>query len=194
MTFSNREKIRWHYVASCPCSRDVQDQANAFFYNQRGRFHFQRRDFEHALTYMREAFKLALTNKEYFDDYCMTLVAVRQRDPTPEEYYMLGVDVHNAFRSEYAIMRSRGANIAALQERIREVLGQAQLKQQSLSSGWAYSNVTPSVAELPATRFEMRPASQMYELGECDDSSQLESETSLSNTKSGKRRVLWNWR
>ncbi|KAF2117455.1 hypothetical protein BDV96DRAFT_26307 [Lophiotrema nucula] len=196
MIFPKREKMRWEYIPSCHCNEHSQRITNALFYNHRGRFHFQRRDFEHALTYMREAYNHASTNADYYDDYCMTLLAVRQKDASPEEYYMSGYDTHNAFRNEYAIMRSRVANVAVLEERIRDVLAQGQLQLQRLRSGWAYSDVTPLVAELPATRFELGRRVRTYELGNRDSRANLEKETEMlqSKTNPGERRSIWNWK
>jgi hypothetical protein len=142
---------------------------------------------------MREAYNCALADRAYYDDYSMTLLAVRQQDQTPEEHYMMRFDAHNPFRNEYAFMRSRVPDVIPLEERIREVLREGQQQQRS-RAGWAYSDVTPPIVELPATQIDVGSRTQAYELQERDHRASVAKEILQLDTETGDKRVTWNWR
>ncbi|KAF2648285.1 hypothetical protein K491DRAFT_784188 [Lophiostoma macrostomum CBS 122681] len=193
-TFPKPQNVRWNFIPSCYCDEHQQQQINAAYYNRRGHFHFQRHDLDAALTYMREAANCASKDSAYFDDYCMVLVAVRQKDATPEESYMSDFNPQNSLRNEYVFMRSRIVDVGPLEERIRELLRAGQMQQQRLRGGWAYSDVMPVVAELPTTGFDARPQGQIYELqgrdnGKHDDGKMLEAGFETGKQKNGR-----NWR
>ncbi|KAF2797583.1 hypothetical protein K505DRAFT_358281 [Melanomma pulvis-pyrius CBS 109.77] len=148
-------KVTWNFTPSCACGKDQQRLENAKFYNQRGQFHLRKGNLEKALICMRAAHDFGSTNTRYRDDYYMTLVAVRSRDPTPEEN-ITRFDSNNAFHNEFAFWKDRIGRIELLEERMRIVLNDAQ--QRELPNEWVYDendNGTVFHVELPSDEIQM---------------------------------------
>lgn len=156
--FPKRE-VKWHFTAWCYCDKQLQRQANARYYNQRGRFQLRRQNFDQALNYLREAYHLDYANTDYRDDYYMALAAARKHDPIPEDQ-LTRFDSHNVFRNEYVFMRDKIGNIDMLEQRQSDMFRDAQLQQ--LPHEWAYIDITPSAIELSGD--EASVGTQTFEL------------------------------
>lgn len=135
--FSKPIKVKLHFTASCTCNPQNQDQVNAAYYNQRGRLHLRRLSPVHALTYMREAYRLDIANTKYRDDYYMTRVVAGKLDQNSEEL----LQEHGAFHDEYEFRRDKARRVEELWERHLEILREAQL--QNLPREWSYIEAPP---------------------------------------------------
>lgn len=184
-TFSKREKLKWNFIASCHCDEHIQVQINASYYNQRGRLHLRRQNFEQALTYTREAYHLDSSSSNYRDNYSMALLAARKQDPIPEAS-LARFDPNNSLRNEYVFMRDRMGSVELLEERTRQMRREGE--EQRLPREWTYCDTSHLIAaELPAER-----EARTYEL-EVRKDSPAELAGSL-HTKESSRRMLRFWR
>lgn len=118
-TFSKRAKLKWHFIPSCDCGGYLQNEINAKYYNQRGNFHFIRKNYAQALTYLREAKTLVPSNTDYQYDFAMGLVKMRAENP-------LQFEANHALKDQFTVMTYEIGDIEGLEERGRHLQKQAQ--------------------------------------------------------------------
>ncbi len=164
--------MEWDFQPSCQCDVGQQQQINAAYYNRRGLFHLRRGVYEQALSYVKEAVTLDNT-PEYWDDYGMALIAVRncRRDTVLENWLASEVEstdhqrrFHNPddknyiFRNEYlqVVGRERGS-FERLLARLQKVMGLGE------SPDWSY-RIGSCVYEMPQGGTISRESTNVAEL------------------------------
>jgi hypothetical protein len=84
---------------------------------------------------MREAYRLAITNTTYRDDYFMMRIATRKLEQNAEDF----LQEEGAFQNEYEFKnRSRRVELGKRLEAIRD-----QARVQKLPHEWSYENALP---------------------------------------------------
>jgi hypothetical protein len=140
--FSKPKKAKVIFTTSCECTTEEQNQKNAAYYNQRGRFHLSRSHLsrscpEHALSYMTEAYRLDLESTVYKEDYFMARVAAKPFTPSAEDW----MQSDTAFSHEDEFRKNKARWTEELKKRQKKLIDQAQ--QQNLPLEWSYIEAPP---------------------------------------------------
>ena len=167
------------FTASCCCNPQDQNQVNAAYYNQRGRFHLYRDSPKHALPFMREAYRLVITNRTYRDDYFMARVAAGKFEMDEEEIFQ-GDD---AFHNEGDFRGNRMEQSEKLRKRREQIVHDTQ--HQNLPREWSYVDATtrPTIIVKPN---ELHAGVKVYEMED------PESRAILGSREAAKQRLaIW---
>ena len=135
--FSKPKKAKVNFTTSCTCTSEEQNQKNAAYYNQRGRFHLSLSRPVHALSYMTEAYRLDLENTIYKEDYFMARVAAEPFTPSAEDWMQHDTVVCH----EHEFRNNKARWTEASKKRQKRLIAQAQ--QQNLPLEWSYIEAPP---------------------------------------------------
>jgi tetratricopeptide (TPR) repeat protein len=135
--FSKPKKAKVNFTTSCTCTLGEQNQKNAVYYNQRGRFHLSLSRPEHALSYMMEAYRLDPENEVYREDYFMARVAAEPFTPSAEDWMQHDTVV----RHEYEFRNKKAWWTEESKKWQKKLIDQAQ--QQNTPLEWSYIEAPP---------------------------------------------------
>ena len=168
--FSKPKKAKINFTTSCKCTPEEQNQKNAAYYNQRGRFDLSLSRPVHALSYMTEAYRLDLKNERleneiYKEDYFMARVAAEPFTPSAEDW----MKDDNAVRHEHEFRINKAWWTEESKKRQEKLV--AQVRQQNHPLEWFYIEAPPE----PIAKDEP------IELPHCTGPHELESVNSRSS-------------
>ncbi|KAH7087346.1 hypothetical protein FB567DRAFT_628322 [Paraphoma chrysanthemicola] len=135
--FSKPKKVKINFTTSCTCTLEEQNQRNAAYYNQRGRFHLSLSRPVHALSYMTEAYRLDLENPIYKEDYFMARVAAEPFTPSAEDL----IQCDTVIRHEHEFRNNKARWTEELEKRQKVLIARAHRQNPPLE--WAYIEAPP---------------------------------------------------